>query len=116
MATLDDLRTSLRKPRFDDDELDAAEDKLLQGYLNAAETYVKDSVGCDDDFAVADGNAALMDVAVLAIAGAYYQNPVAVQSGSAPVVVDIVSNNLIGKLRARWEVSQDGTTGDTGTA
>ena len=113
MLTVDDLRTSLRKPKFGDDDLDADEDKLLQRNLDAAQSYVKDAVGCDDAFLVLPENVSTYETVVLAIAGAYFQNPVAVQAGGAPVVVNLVSNNLIGQLRARWEVSQDGAISDS---
>lgn len=115
MLTVNDLRTSLRKPKFGDDDLDADEDKLLQRSLDAAQSYVKDAVGCDDTFLALPENVSTYETVVLAIAGAYFQNPVAVQAGGAPVVVNLVSNNLVGQLRARWEVSQDGTTSDSST-
>ena len=113
MITVDDLRASLRKPKFGDDELDSADNALLQRYLAAAQSYVKNAVGSDDAFLTDPDNTTLYETVVLAIAGAYYQNPVAVVAGSAPVTVDLVAGNLIGQLRARWEVSQDGAISNT---
>lgn len=102
-VSLDDLKTSLRL-----DETDDAEDAALQGYLSAAESYVKDAVGADDDFFTDQENSDLYRVAVLSLAGAYYQNPVALATGTSTPIYFVMSN-IIGQLRARLEVSDDGS-------
>ena len=81
--------------------------------MEAAEAYVKNAVGSDEAVLTDPDNTTRYETVVLAIAGAYYQNPVAVVAGSAPVTVDLVAGNLIGQLRARWEVSQDGAISNT---
>ena len=102
--SVDDLITSLRL-----DEVDDSEKTTLQGYLAAAESYVQDAVGADDSFLADPENSDLYKVVVLAIAGAYEQNPIAAVQG-ATVPINLVLNNIIGQLRAKWEVLQDGTT------
>ncbi|MCI1985318.1 MAG: head-tail connector protein [Lactobacillus sp.] len=114
MATIEQLKASLRLMDTGDAAWDATVNAQLQGYLDAATSYVKDAVGCDDGFATDAANESLFDVAIIAIAGAYQQNPVAVVAGSAMVSVNLVANSIIAQLRGRWEVSQDGTTSDTG--
>lgn len=104
-VSVDDLKTSLRL-----DDTSDAETAALQGYLAAAESYVKDAVGADDDGFFADKeNNDLYNIAVLSLAGAYYQNPVALTTGTSTPVY-LVMSNIIGQLRARLEVSQDGST------
>ncbi|MCX2455627.1 head-tail connector protein [Lacticaseibacillus nasuensis] len=105
-VTVDDLKTSLYL-----DEVDEGETQRLQDSLDAAESYVQDAVGAPDDFFTDNPN---YKIAVLAIAGSYYQNPVSVIVGGGAVVnVDLVSANIINQLRGRWEVSQYGATSDT---
>lgn len=102
--SVDDLIVSLRK-----DEVDDAERATLTGYLNAAESYVQNTIDADDSFLADPENSDLYKVVVLAIAGAYQQNPIAVASGK-PAPINLVLNNIIGQLRAKWEVQQDGAT------
>ncbi|WP_057770735.1 head-tail connector protein [Lactobacillus selangorensis] len=94
-ATLDDLKNSLR--------LDSeADDKLLTGFLSAAQSWIKNAVGTDDvEFYARPNVSDLYDTATLAIASAYYER----RSAATPSVsnqVNLVSNSIIGQLRGEY--------------
>ncbi len=87
--------------RVDNDE----DDGLLQGYLNAANSYVINAIGADDannTFYSRDDVKDLFNTAVQAIAGAYYQQRAALSNISV-VTVSLVSDSIIDQLRAMWE-------------
>jgi|GEM_PF-803961 len=113
---IDSLKASLRILDTGDAAIDAQTDALLTGYLTAAKSYVQSAVGADEDFFQSADNEPLYQVAVLALATAYYQNPAAIGTGNV-TEVNLVLNNIVGQLRARWKGDDDdGTTSQPGTA
>lgn len=87
--------------RVDNDE----DDGLLQGYLNAANSYVINAIGADDasnTFYSCDDVVDLFNTAVSAQAGAYYQYRSAL-ANTAAVPVTLVTDSIITQLRAMWE-------------
>ena len=102
------LKRSLRLLDTGDTEADANTEKLLLQCLNSAENYVQHAVGNElSDFFNSDDVKDIYNLAVTAIAGAYYQNPVALTTGSV-VSIDLVSNSLIGQMRGRYDTLTDG--------
>lgn len=88
----EDLKTSLR---IDGD----ADDTLLAGYLAAAENYIKNAIGVDeDDFYELDSVKPLMDVAIIALASGYYTFRTSLSLVSA-FPVDLATNSIIAQLR-----------------
>lgn len=104
MVTLDRLKNSLR--------IDGtADDDMLNGYLTAAQSYIKNAIGTDvDNFYTADGVAELYDVAVMALASSYYNVRSSLVS-TTTISVNLPVNSIIGQLRglyAKYEEGQDG--------
>ncbi|NVO88947.1 phage head-tail connector protein [Lactobacillus rhamnosus] len=95
------LKQSLRLLDTGDADVDAQTDAQLNGYIDAAKNYIVDAIDCPEGFLLSDDNFSIYQVAVLALAAAYYQNPVALTSG-AVTPVDLVLKALIGQLRGRW--------------
>lgn len=91
-VTIDDLKTSLR--------IDGSvDDTLLKAYQTAAETYVKNAVGVDDDvFFEQETVAPLLDAAVIALASGYYTFRTSLSLVEA-YPVDLATNSIIAQLR-----------------
>lgn len=88
----EELKTSLR---IDGD----ADDTLLSGYLAAAENYIKNAIGVDEDeFYQTESVASLMDVAIIALASGYYTFRTSLSLVSA-FPVDLATNSIIAQLR-----------------
>jgi uncharacterized phage protein (predicted DNA packaging) len=88
----EELKTSLR---IDGD----ADDTLLDGYLVAAENYIKNAIGVDEDeFYQTESVASLMDVAIIALASGYYTFRTSLSLVSA-FPVDLATNSIIAQLR-----------------
>lgn len=89
---LDDLKTSLRIDS-------SADDGLLKGYQLAAENYVKNAVGVDDDEFYAQKTVEpLFDVAVIALTSGYYTFRTSLSLVEA-YPVDLATNSIIAQLR-----------------
>lgn len=88
----EDLKTSLR--------IDGtADDTLLDGYLLAAENYIKNAIGVDEDEFYQDKSVtSLMDVAIIALASGYYTFRTSL-SLVAAFPVDLATNSIIAQLR-----------------
>lgn len=106
MADVDYFKRSLRLTDTGDEDQDAATETLLQGCLDAAESFIQGAIGSDDGTFYQD-NADIYLMAVYSLATAYYQNPSALGNGVAPI--DLVMNALIGQLRGRYAVTKEGT-------
>lgn len=91
-VVLADLKTSLR--------LDSsADDTLLNGYILAAENYVKNAIGTDEDgFYSQDTVAPLFDVAVIALSSGYYTFRTSLSLVQA-FPVDLATDSIIAQLR-----------------
>lgn len=80
------------------------DDELLDAYIRAAESYIKNAVGADENF-YADND--LFDVAVVALASSYYTNRTAL-SNTQTYTINMTLNSIIGQLRGQWsEVSKN---------
>lgn len=87
------------------------DDELLDAYIRAAESYIKNAVGADENF-YADND--LFDVAVVALASSYYTERTALSSTQL-YPVNLTLNSIIGQLRGKFsEVTQDGETSQSG--
>lgn len=95
-SALDPLVPRVRDMLYLDDDSD---DMLLNSYIKAAQSFVHNAIGDDvngfyDDATVSS----LVEVAVMSLAGTYYQNRLAISSTST-YVVDLTVNSIIGQLR-----------------
>ena len=102
-VTLDDLKLNLR---IDGNE----DDTILQNELNAAVSFVKNTIcGGDNDtdafFERVDVQP-LFDNAVLALASTYYENRVSV-SELQTYTIDAPLNSIIGTLRGIYDVNEE---------
>ena len=78
---------------------DDSDDSLIETYVKAAQSYVHNAVGADvngfyDDVQVSS----LVNLAVMSLAGTYYQNRLAL-SDVQTYPVDLTVNSIIGQLR-----------------
>lgn len=81
-----------------------SDDSLMSAYISAAETYVKNAVGDDlnDFYTNQDSNVpALFKVAVMSLAGSYYQYRIALSDTHA-YDIDLTLNSIIGQLRGLY--------------
>lgn len=105
MPTLDDLKLSLR--------LDSgADDKLLTGYLTAAENYIKQAVGTELDAFYEDTSVVdLFNTAVLALASAYYNYRSSLVPTTA-ISVNLPVDSIIGQLRGLYDLKMEAIADD----
>lgn len=90
--------------------LDGGEDDaLVKGYLEAAEHSIKNAIGEDKSgkFYAREDVASLLDVAVIAIAGSYYQYRLSLSDAQA-YPINLTSNAIIGQLRGLYDVFMEG--------
>lgn len=105
MPTLDDLKLSLR---LDGD----ADDRLLNGYLNTAENYIKQAVGTESDAFYDDASVIdLFNTAVLALASAYYNYRSSLVPTTA-ISINLPVDSIIGQLRGLYDLKVEVTTDD----
>ncbi|SPJ44098.1 head-tail connector protein [Leuconostoc carnosum] len=108
---LADLKTSLRIDS-------SADDILLKGYQSAAENYVKNAIGTDeDDFYNQDTVTPLFDVAVIALASGYYTFRTSLSLVQA-FPVDLATDSIIAQLRgvyAQYIADKGAFDGDKST-
>ena len=101
-ANLETLKLSLRIDGDDDD-------KLLQGYLSAATSYIKQAIG-DDNSGLGiyeiEGAKDLFETAVYALAGSYWYYRTSITSNTVNPV-DLVVDSIIGQLRGLYSQKQD---------
>jgi uncharacterized phage protein (predicted DNA packaging) len=95
-------------------------DTLMSAYIDAAEQYVKNAVGTDIATFYTDDSTsvpALFKVAVMSLAGTYYQYRIAM-SDTQTYDIDLTLNSIIGQLRGLYaqayeEVHPDDQTNST---
>lgn len=105
MPTLDDLKLSLR---LDGD----ADDELLKGYLNTAESYIKQAIGTElDSFYEDSGVVDLFNTAVMALASAYYNYRSSLVPTTA-ISINLPVDSIIGQLRGLYELKMEAITDD----
>lgn len=97
---LDDLKLSLRIDGDDDD-------RLLNSYINAAEVYIKTAVGGDDEFWQQEDVIAVQKIAILALAGAYYDYRAALQDVMT-YPINLTLNAIISQLRGKLALYEEG--------
>lgn len=103
MPTLDDLKLSLR---LDSD----ADDRLLNGYLTAAENYIKQAVGTESDAFYDDASVIdLFNAAVLALASAYYNYRSSLVPTTA-ISINLPVDSIIGQLRGLYDLKMEANT------
>lgn len=108
---LDPLVPRVRDMLYLDDDSD---DQLLDSYIKAAQAFVHNAVGEDvNGFYADDHVSSLVTLAVMSLAGTYYQNRLALSDVQA-YRVDLTMNSIIGQLRGlrdtfvEKEVNDDG--------
>lgn len=108
---LDSLVPRVRDMLYLDDDSD---DQLLDSYIKAAQAFVHNAVGEDVNGFYDDSRvSSLVTLAVMSLAGTYYQNRLAL-SDVQTYRVDLTMNSIIGQLRglrdtfAEKEVNDDG--------
>lgn len=105
MPTLDDLKLSLR---LDGD----ADDELLKGYLNTAESYIKQAIGTELDSFYEDTSVVdLFNTAVMALASAYYNYRSSLVPTTA-ISINLPVDSIIGQLRGLYELKMEAITDD----
>lgn len=105
MPTLDDLKLSLR---LDGD----ADDELLKGYLNTAESYIKQAIGTELDSFYEDASVVdLFNTAVLALASAYYNYRSSLVPTTA-ISVNLPVDSIIGQLRGLYDLKMEAIADD----
>lgn len=93
---LDPLVSRVRDMLYLDDDSD---DQLLDSYIKAAQAFVHNAVGEDvNGFYEDTGVSSLVTLAVMSLAGTYYQNRLALSDVQA-YQVDLTMNSIIGQLR-----------------
>lgn len=97
---LDDLKLSLRIDGDDDD-------RLLNSYINAAKVYIKTAVGDDDEFWQQEDVIAVQKIAILVLAGAYYDYRVALQDVMT-YPINLTLNAIISQLRGKLALYEEG--------
>lgn len=93
---LDPLVGRVRDMLYLDDDSD---DQLLSSYVKAAQSFIHNAIGEDVNGFYADERVkSLVDLAVMSLAGTYYQNRLAL-SDVQNYPVDLTVNSVIGQLR-----------------
>ena len=106
-ADLKTLKSSLRIDGDDDDE-------LLNGYLSAATSYIKQAIGDDNSvigFYQMTSVEDLFETAVYALAGSYWYYRTSITSNTVNSV-DLVVDSIIGQLRGLYSQKQDEVDGN----
>ena len=94
--SLDKLVPRLREMLYLDDDSD---DQLLNSYVKAATSFIHNAIGEDVNGFYDDSRVvSLVDIAVMSLAGTYYQNRLAL-SDTQTYPIDLTVNSIIGQLR-----------------
>ena len=95
-SALDPLVPRVRDMLYLDDDSD---DMLLNSYIKAAQSFVHNAIGDDVNGFYDDSRVvSLVDIAVMSLAGTYYQNRLAL-SDVQTYTIDLTVNSIIGQLR-----------------
>lgn len=94
-VTVEDIKNMMAVDGNDDDI-------LIEGYLTAATSFVKNAIGSDETFFEKEDVVPLFDVAVKALAGSYYQYRIAL-SDTQTYAIDLTLNSIIGQLRGLYD-------------
>lgn len=82
------------------------DDTLISMYLDTAKNFVKNAIGTDEAFFTDQKVATMLDTAILALAGTYYQYRLS-QSDVETFNVDATCNSIIGQLRSAYSVFEE---------
>lgn len=100
LVSIDQLKLSLRIDS-------SADDTLLKGYSNAAESYIKNAIGYDyDDFYTEERVAPLFETAVIALASSYYTFRTSLSLVQS-YPVDVAVESIIGQLRGEYTLFEE---------
>lgn len=94
-VTIEDIKSMMAVDGNDDDT-------LIEGYLTAATSFVKNAIGSDETFFEKEEVVPLFDVAVKALAGSYYQYRITL-SDTQTHAIDLTLNSIIGQLRGLYD-------------
>lgn len=91
---------------------DGEDDQLLSSYVASADAYVRGAITDDDDFYnSSDEVKSLFELAVVSLAGTYYQYRLAL-SQVQTYEIDLTTKSVIGQLRGRYDVWSDNKEAD----
>lgn len=108
LVPIDTLKLSLRIDGGTDDV-------LLTGYSEAAEAYIKNAIGYDDDdFYLLDRVQPLFKTAVIALASGYYTFRTSL-SLIQSYPVDAAVDSIIGQLRGEYTLFEEEKNADKST-
>ena len=79
------------------------DDAMIQGYIDAADQFVKGAVGDGETFWGDDTVVPLYDMAVKSLAATWYQYRLAL-SDTQTYAIDMTVNSVIGQLRGLYDV------------
>ena len=94
-VTVEDIKSMMAVDGNDDNT-------LIESYLTAATSFVKNAIGSDEAFYEKADVATLFDVAVKVLAGSYYQYRIAL-SDTQTYAIDLTLNSIIGQLRGLYD-------------
>lgn len=108
-TNLDPLVPRVRDMLYLDDDSD---DQLLDSYIKAAQSFIHNAVGEDVNGFYSDANvSSLVTLAVMSLAGTYYQNRLALSDVQA-YQIDLTMNSIIGQLRGLRDTFAEKEVGD----
>lgn len=82
---------------------DGEDDQLLSSYVASADAYVRGAITDDNDFYTSsDEVKSLFELAVVSLAGTYYQYRLSL-SQVQTYEVQLTTNSVIGQLRGRYD-------------
>lgn len=109
--SLDKLVPRVREMLYLDDDSD---DQLLNSYVKAATSFIHNAIGEDVNGFYDDSRVvSLVDIAVMSLAGTYYQNRLAL-SDVQTYTVDLTVNSIIGQLRGLYNTFSEKGDDDNG--
>lgn len=109
--SLDKLVPRVREMPYLDDDSD---DQLLNSYVKAATSFIHNAIGEDVNGFYDDSRVvSLVDIAVMSLAGTYYQNRLAL-SDVQTYTVDLTVNSIIGQLRGLYNTFAEKGDDDNG--
>ena len=107
--SLDKLVPRVREMLYLDDDSD---DRLLNSYVKAATSFIHNAIGEDINGFYDDSRVvSLVDIAVMSLAGTYYQNRLAISSAPNHDV-DLTVNSIVGQLRGLRDSFAEGSDGN----